>query len=77
MIKKKWMSKDYYNNKLGNRNNSKKVNQYSKKGIFIKTWDSISDVNRELGIDNSSISKVCKDKDNYNSAGGYIWKYLK
>ena len=62
--------------KFGSDNpSSKKVAQYDKRSLeLIKIWDSLSDVTRELGIANSSISACCKGK--LKSAGGYIWKYL-
>lgn len=37
-------------------------------------WFSISDVHRELGIDQSSISRVCRGKQTL--AGGFIWEYV-
>lgn len=40
---------------------------------FIKTWESIHNVERELNISNSTICKVCNGKG--KTAGGYIWKY--
>ena len=56
-------------------NSSKKVAQYDKQtNELIKVWDSIMDVERELGIDHSSISRCCKGKQ--KSAGGFIWKYV-
>jgi hypothetical protein len=51
----------------------KPVLQYDKNMNFIREWDSISMVTRELGIGGNSITTCCKGK--YNSAGGYIWKY--
>ena len=55
--------------------NSKKIAQYDKNKLeLIKIWDSMMDVQRELGIDPSSISKCCKGKR--KSAGGFIWKYV-
>lgn len=52
----------------------KKVNQYNLiTGEFIKTFDSAADVDRELDIHHSNISKCCKGK--CNSAGGYKWKF--
>lgn len=54
-------------------NRSKKVNQYSLDGKFIKEWVSIRSVTESLKIDNSAISKVCRGI--YNSTGGYKWKY--
>ena len=54
---------------------SKKVAQYDKQNNeLIKIWDSMMDVQRELGIDNASISKCCKGK--LKSAGGFVWKYV-
>ena len=55
--------------------NSKKVAQYNKKtNELIKIWDSMADVERELGIANQNISACCKGKQ--KSAGGFIWEYL-
>ena len=61
--------------KFGSDNpKAKKVAQYDKKTFeLIKVWNSIIDVERELGIDPSSISRCCKGK--YKSAGGFVWKY--
>lgn len=42
-------------------------------GEFIKGWDRIIDVERELNIANQTITNCCKGiKD---SAGGFIWRY--
>mgnify|MGYP002512350366 CR=1 FL=1 len=55
--------------------NSKKVAQYDKAtNELIKIWDSMMDVQRELGIAQSSISECCKGKR--KSAGGFVWKYV-
>ena len=77
---------DYqYNNTYGTRlkriseslknNNcaSKAVLQLDKNGNFIKEWISAALVERELGINDSSISKCCKGER--KSAGNYVWKY--
>ena len=72
--------------------NSIKIVQYDKQGNFIKVWNSSTDVQRELGINNSHILECCKwhecgcnkeewfkVRKNYprKSAGGFIWKYYK
>lgn len=49
------------------------VLQFDKKGNFIKKWETIIDVERELGIDHSNIAKCCNGKR--KTAGGFIWKY--
>lgn len=59
--------------RLGNEKNKKKVNQYEKNGTFIKQWECISDVYRDLNIKTTSISACCKRKR--KTAGGFIWKY--
>lgn len=53
---------------------SKKVNQYTKDGIFIKTWDSMMDIQRELWIKQWMISDVCRWKN--NTCRNFIWKYV-
>lgn len=52
---------------------SKPIIQFSKDGEFIRKWENAVEVKKELGIDNSSISKCCKGK--MKSTGGYIWRY--
>ena len=53
--------------------NSKPIIQFSKDGEFIRKWNCIMDVERELGIDQGNISKCCNGK--LKSAGGYKWSY--
>lgn len=48
------------------------LNQYTKNGEFIKTWNTMSEAGKELGIPISSISLCCKG--NYKTAGGFVWK---
>ena len=51
----------------------KKVNQYTKDGVFIKQWDSPKDAADYLGISAFHIYSVCSGKR--KKAGGYIWRY--
>lgn len=62
--------------KFGSENpSSKQVAQYDKQTLeLIKVWDSMMDVQRELGIAQQNISKCCKGKR--KSAGGFVWKYI-
>lgn len=60
--------------KFGKDNfSSKSVCQYSLDGKFIRKWNCIMDVQRELGFSNGNISNCClgKQKTSY----GYIWKH--
>lgn len=53
-------------------NTSKKVDQYSKDGKFIKRWDSLTQVQKETGFTVSAISCCCRNKT--CSAFGYVWR---
>lgn len=52
---------------------SKKIIQYTLQGNYIKNWNSMADVERELYINHSDISTCCNGKQ--KSAGGFIWCY--
>lgn len=52
----------------------KEINQYSKTGLFIKTFESKAEASRILKIDASSISNCANGKR--KTAGGFIWKYV-
>jgi group I intron endonuclease len=56
-----------------NHPNSKSVNQYTKDGQFVRAWDSMGDIERELKIPSSHISECCFGKR--KSAGGFLWRY--
>ena len=68
-----------YNCNFGTRNQrisektSKPVLQFTKDGELIREWKSATDVQRNLGYDNSHISKCCNEKR--KSANGFVWKY--
>ena len=51
----------------------KSVNQFMKDGRFVKTYKSVREAARQLGIWNQNISKCCNRK--LKSAGGYCWKF--
>ena len=52
---------------------SKLILQFTKDGDFVRRWNSVREVERELGIYHSNISNCCKGK--YKTAGGYKWGY--
>ena len=54
---------------------SKQIHQYDKDGNFIREWYGTTDIERELGLDHSTIVKCCKHKPHYKSYGGYCWYY--
>lgn len=51
----------------------KAIDQYDLDGNYIKTWESISSIERELNIKSTHISRVCRGKR--KTTGGYIFKY--
>lgn len=60
--------------KFGKLNgHSKPIMQYTKEGVFIREWECSLQVQRELGIWSSNITKCCQG--GYKSTGGFIWKY--
>lgn len=52
---------------------SKQVNQYNLSWEFIKTWSSLSDIQRNLWIHHWNISAVCNWK--LKTTWWFIWKY--
>lgn len=61
--------------KFGKNNpKSKKVNQYDLDWNFIKTWDSIMDIKRQLWFNTWAICSNCKWLQ--KTTGWFIWKYF-
>lgn len=52
----------------------KKIIQYDLEGNFIKIWDCMSDVTRQLNIETGDLTCVCQGKQ--KTAGGFQWKYF-
>lgn len=75
ITKKHYKESDGCKNLQDGKMFSKVVIQYSIEGDFIKEWSSTMEVQRELGIHNTIISKCCMNKPHYKTAGGFIWKY--
>ena len=53
---------------------AKKVAQYDLNGNFIKSFPSARVASKELNLDSSTISKVCRGKN--KTHGGFIFKYI-
>lgn len=49
------------------------IDQFSKSGTFIKTWDSARDVQNTLGFCESNINKCCNNQ--IKSYKNFVWKY--
>lgn len=61
-------STDKYKNRL-----SLTVEQYTKNGEFVRSWDNSVQVKNETGWSDWSISECCRG--NRKSAYGFIWRY--
>lgn len=64
---------DKYNTKTKKPYWSKKVNQYTTDGIFIKTFDTICDAGENMQCNRSNISACCRGLQ--KTAKGYQWFY--
>lgn len=53
--------------------NARKVLQFTKEGVFVKEWNCMMDVQRELRFSISHISNCCLGKR--KTCGGFVWKY--
>ena len=64
-----------YNCNYGTRNDRirKPILQFTLEDDFVKRWNSTREIQRELGLCHSHISKCCKGK--YKSMYGYKWFY--
>jgi hypothetical protein len=63
-----------YKGKYGKEHNrSRVVLQYSQNGEYIRQWDSLMDIERQLGIPHGNVSHCCAGK--VHSAGNFIFKY--
>lgn len=54
----------------------RRILQYDLDGNKIKEWDCIVDAAKQLNIDKANIGHCCSHKENHNSAGGFIWRYI-
>lgn len=75
-----WCTYEYNNNygthkeKVG-KSHWKKVNQYDKQGNFIKQWESLVSIEKELNFDHRNVSACCRQKYGRPTAYNYIWRY--
>ena len=61
------------NNKKGRQEKKKAVDKYDINNNFLKSYNSISDASKDVGVYKSNISACCKGKT--KTSGGFIWKY--
>lgn len=54
--------------------NSKGVNMYDKNGIFLKSFNSLTEASKEMNVKVQNIGACASGK--IKSCGGYIWRYI-
>lgn len=73
-------SKENHNNPLTLINHSIAssipIIQYTKDGYILKVWDNAKLAADTIGTFHQTISKCCKRRYGYKSAGGFTWRYL-
>lgn len=76
-IKMPWEGKslsEEHKKKLSQLSTNKKiVLQYTKTGDFIKEWESITEIEKELKVFSQNISDCCRGKR--KTAKNFVWKY--
>jgi hypothetical protein len=65
----------YYVHPDSHKHEQIKVDQYTKEGIFVKTWEGIRVAAKALNVPHNNISTVCKKKGRLKTVGGYKWEY--
>ena len=58
-----------------NHPRARRINQYTKDGQLIKTWDYVTQAANELNISKNSIAECCNHPEKRKSAGGFTWQY--
>ena len=71
--KKKMREAIRRNNKEKVSFNAKRVDQYTKEGKLIKTWNSATEIGKYYGVSSSCITMCCNGKR--KSSQGYVWKW--
>ena len=59
--------------KIGGKKCSKPILQFTKDGMFVKEWPSLSEAGHQLRISQGNICTCLKGR--CKSAGGFVWRY--
>ena len=62
---------------IANEKLLKPVCCFSKNGELLQIFKSVKEASEITGANQTSISRCCKGRPKYNTAGGYVWKYHK
>ena len=53
----------------------KSVVQLTKKGEFIKRWDSVRIAAKQTGFVSENIYRCCNNQKHHRTVGGFVWRY--
>lgn len=53
----------------------KKIKQYTRKGKYIRSWDSITLASETLHLSKANISKCCNLNSKYSYVGDFVWRF--
>lgn len=53
------------------------IDQYTKDGVFVRSWDSMADAAKEYGVSIGAIYNAVVQRNRCKSSVGYVWKYAK
>jgi group I intron endonuclease len=59
--------------RIAEKNKKGVIIQLTNEDVFIKEWEYLMKIEKELGISHSNVALCCKHK--YHSAGGFHWMY--
>ena len=62
--------------KAGHLEHKKKVGKYDNNNNLLEEYKCITDASNITKISRQGISKVCNNIKAYNTAGGFIWKFI-
>lgn len=66
----------YLTMKVNDKDVNKPVGQYTRDGIFIKSYSSIKEAGRQTNIQHGSISGCAQGRSKNSHAGGFLWKFI-
>lgn len=53
------------------------IDQYTKDGVFVRSWNSIADAAKEYGVSIGAIYNAVVKRNRCKSSVGYVWEYAK
>lgn len=71
--KRRWLSERMSGENNPSYGKGKPVLQFTTDGVFVKSFITAREAERETGVDHTTIARCCKNKQ--RTAGGFCWEY--